>query len=236
MPMHSGLAEHLRRDGYAHADRILTMRDVGTLLSAIEAGDVVRLCRRDSQFGARNLLALSAVRTLAESEAIRSLIEPILGARARAVRAALFDKAPGANWPVLWHQDLALALAERHELHGWGPWSIKAGIAHAHAPAEVLAAMIAVRFHLDACGLENGPLRVLPGTHCLGRVDRGRIGALRARIAEVACEAAAGDVLLMRPLLLHASSPARAPSHRRVLHIEFAPDAPLLPHPLRWAH
>ncbi len=30
----------------------------------------------------------------------------------------------------------------------------------------------------------------------------------------------------MRPLLLHASSPATAPAHRRVVHLEFAP-APL---------
>jgi hypothetical protein len=36
----------------------------------------------------------------------------------------------------------------------------------------------------------------------------------------------------MRPLALHASSPATAPHHRRVIHIEYAP-APL-PAPLRW--
>ena len=39
---------------------------------------------------------------------------------------------------------------------------------------------------------------------------------------------------MMRPLLLHASSPAEKGHHRRVIHLEFAP-ADLLPPGLRWA-
>ena len=37
----------------------------------------------------------------------------------------------------------------------------------------------------------------------------------------------------MRPLLVHASSPATVPSRRRVVHLEFA--AAELPSPLEWA-
>ena len=33
---------------------------------------------------------------------------------------------------------------------------------------------------------------------------------------------ARGGILAFRPLLLHASSPARQPRHRRVVHLEFA--------------
>jgi hypothetical protein len=36
----------------------------------------------------------------------------------------------------------------------------------------------------------------------------------------------------MRPLLVHSSSSARAPEHRRVLHIEFAPPEAISP--LQW--
>jgi hypothetical protein len=43
-----------------------------------------------------------------------------------------------------------------------------------------------------------------------------------------------GAVLLMRPLLLHASSKASGSGLRRVLHLLFAPRA--LPHDLRWHH
>jgi ectoine hydroxylase-related dioxygenase (phytanoyl-CoA dioxygenase family) len=86
-----------------------------------------------------------------------------------------------------------------------------------------LEAMLAVRLHLDDCGPDNGPLRVIPGSHRLGRLRRDQIAACRQEIEEVVCNAQAGAALLLRPLLLHASSPARTPSHRRVIHIEFAP-------------
>jgi hypothetical protein len=40
--------------------------------------------------------------------------------------------------------------------------------------------------------------------------------------------------VLMRPLLLHASSKAQTPSRRRVVHILFGPRT--LPHGLEWDH
>jgi hypothetical protein len=41
-------------------------------------------------------------------------------------------------------------------------------------------------------------------------------------VAEVSCIVARGGLLVIRPLLLHASSPAKSPGHRRVIHIEYA--------------
>jgi hypothetical protein len=32
-----------------------------------------------------------------------------------------------------------------------------------HPPAEILDKMLTLRVHLDDCGEENGPLRVIPG-------------------------------------------------------------------------
>jgi ectoine hydroxylase-related dioxygenase (phytanoyl-CoA dioxygenase family) len=57
---------------------------------------------------------------------------------------------------------------------------------------------------------------------------------LAAEVPEEICCLDAGDALIMRPLLLHASSPARKAHHRRVIHLEFAP-ADLLPPGLHWA-
>jgi hypothetical protein len=42
----------------------------------------------------------------------------------------------------------------------------------------------------------------------------------------------AGGVVVMRPLILHASSPAVSPSHRRVVHLEYAAED--LPGGLAW--
>ena len=45
-------------------------------------------------------------------------------------------------------------------------------------------------------------------------------GLLR-KVAELPCVAGAGDVLILRPLLLHRSSPSRGEGQRRVLHVVY---------------
>jgi len=169
---------------------------------------------------------------MANSGSIKSLAEAALAADPFPVRALLFDKAPVANWKVPWHQDTAIAVAERVEVAGFIGWSVKDGVPHVHPPTEILEQMVALRIHLDDCGPDNGPLRVLPGSHRHGKLDEAEIEHWRRTTTEVSCCVAQGDVLVMRPLLLHASSPAKLPSHRRVIHLEYACGA--LPDGMRW--
>jgi len=49
-----------------------------------------------------------------------------------------------------------------------------------------------------------------------------KIRSIRQTVSETVCAIGVGGALLMRPLLLHASSPSRAPEHRRVIHLDFA--------------
>lgn len=179
----------------------------------------------------RNLLKIPAVLQLASSESIRRLVEPTLGRGAFAVRGILFNKLVGANWRVAWHQDCVIAVHDRKDVPGWGPWSVKAGIAHVRPPAEVLARMLAVRIHLDDCDERNGPLRVIPESHMHGLFTEAEILDLPKRGA-VTCTARTGDAIVLRPLLLHASSSAREPKNRRVVHIEFAAED--LPDDVDW--
>jgi ectoine hydroxylase-related dioxygenase (phytanoyl-CoA dioxygenase family) len=224
--------EALAGDGFAIVPGVLAAVQIDRLRTV--ADDAAALRRGGSAYGGRNLLALPDIRNLAAERAMRDLVEPVVGPNATPVRALFFDKTPKANWPVLWHQDLTIAIAARFDLEGWGPWSTKAGVTHVEPPAALLASMLTVRLHLDDCHADNGPLRVLPGTHTHGRLTRDRIKALREATGEVSCVAPLGSALLMRPLLLHASSPARLPSHRRVIQLEFA-RRDTLPPPLRWA-
>ena len=173
-----------------------------------------------------------AVAALAIAGPIKALADAALGADAFPVRGLLFDKAPAANWKVPWHQDTAIAVAERVETVGLIGWSVKDGVTHVHPPVAILEHMVALRIHLDDCGPDNGPLRVLPGSHRDGKLDDAAIDHWRQTTAEVSCCAASGDVLLMRTLLLHASSPAKSPSRRRVIHLEYACDT--LPAGLKW--
>ena len=182
--------------------------------------------------GRRGLLALPAVAELARSPRLLDLIRPHLPSEPFPVRAIYFDKSSDTNWLVPWHQDLTLALRARAEVPGFGPWSTKDGIPHVQPPVELLQQMLTVRLHLDAADESNGALRVLPGSHRLGRLSSERVQELRSQQSDFLCAVSAGDALLMRPLLLHASSRSTSPRHRRVLHIEYA--AFTLPNELEW--
>ncbi len=124
-------------------------------------------------------------------------------------------------------------MRSRAEVPGFDPWSMKDGVPHVQPPIGLLEQMLAVRLHLDDADEANGALRVLPGTHRLGRLSPAQVQEQRARQADVLCAVTAGDALLMRPLLLHASGRlSNASRRRRVLHIEYA--AFTLPDELCW--
>ena len=176
--------------------------------------------------------ALPFARKLACSPGIVQLTAAILGADCFAVRGILFDKTQRGNWKVPWHQDLTIAVRSKRDVAGFGPWSVKAGIPHVQAPPAVLERMLAVRIHLDDCGAGNGPLRVIPGSHRNGILSPTETQTWCRQVPARNCHVPRGGVLLMRPLLLHSSSEALVPSHRRVLHLEFAATA--LPAGLEW--
>jgi ectoine hydroxylase-related dioxygenase (phytanoyl-CoA dioxygenase family) len=133
-----------------------------------------------------------------------------LGETAIPYKATLFDKSPTRNRLVAWHQDTALPVRERREIPEWGPWSIKAGVTYALAPASALAQVVALRLHMDDSRADNGPLRVLPGTHTLGLLTESDIARLTTEVPAVDCTVPAGGVVAMRPLIIHASSKAES--------------------------
>jgi len=92
--------------------------------------------------------------------------------------------------------------------------------------------MISIRLHLDSCDESNGALPVIPGSHLSGRIDEADIPSIIEKSADHVCAVDRGGALIMRPLLLHASSASEAPLHRRVIHLDFAPEP--LPSPLKW--
>jgi len=229
--MHEGWAARLEQEGFAILPEAVPGDTLEALLAALVSVSSDTEPRRRG--GVRNLFeSIAEVRDIARSGAMRAAAEAVLGPGCFAVRALLFDKTSEANWKVIWHQDLTIAVRERRSVEGFGPWSDKAGIPHVQPPTGLLERMVAVRLHLDDCGAENGPVRVLPGSHRIGRLGPEDIAAWRERTSPVECLVPRGGLLVMRPLLLHASSPASAPAHRRVLHLEYVAEA--LPDGLEW--
>jgi ectoine hydroxylase-related dioxygenase (phytanoyl-CoA dioxygenase family) len=222
-----------QRDGYSIHEDVLSLVEVQSLRDAVTAiphREEVR--RKRSVYGVRNLLEICpAAITLATKPSIRQFATAVLGGEAFAVRAIFFDKVPDANWSLFWHQDNVVAVKERLEVVGFTGWSRKAGVWQVQPPAEILAQMIAVRVHLDDCDADNGPLRVIPGSHRFGWLD-GRLEDWKQRVPQVVCSVHCGGVVTMCPLTLHASAASEAVRHRRVIHIEYA--AAELPGGLKW--
>ena len=108
---------------------------------------------------------------------------------------------------------------------------MKAGVLHVQPPPEVMSGILAIRLHLDESGIDNGPLRAIAGSHREGRLSTERIGSWDKE-KSVTCTIPKGGALVMRPLLLHASSACAIPKSRRVIHLEFA--AAELPQGLDW--
>jgi hypothetical protein len=224
----------IRDRGFAIVRSALDDEAVSHLLAELARAErCPSIGRRKQVYAIRNLMEIvPAVRELADSEALRRLAKPVLGANAFPVQGIFFDKPTDVNWKVPWHQDLSIAVEARREVEGFGPWSVKAGVPHVQPPVALLERMLIIRLHLDESTEQNGPLRVIPGSHVHGRLVHSQIRGLRDQVVETLCLVPRGGALLMRPLLLHASSGSQIPSHRRVIHLVYAGER--LPAGLDW--
>ncbi len=218
--------------GFALLKAVVSDVQLSALTNAIE--ELRRKEKVPNSPGVRHLLRRSRViRKFAKSEIVRGIAAQVLGNGARPVKAILFDKTPDANWYVTWHQDLTIAVEERIDVEGFGPWSVKDGIPHVQPPTNVLRNIVSLRIHLDSCPQENGAIKFISGSHRLGIMETSEIAEWRDKNDFVCCSAERGDVILMRPLILHSSSQSTQADHRRVLHIEYV--GAELPCGLKWA-
>lgn len=184
--------------------------------------------------GTRTLLGKAWCAALVDRLRRHPGIAPVLPSDHVAVQCTYFEKSAARNWSVPAHQDLSVPVAGRVESPGLGGWSRKEGSLFVQAPDDLLRQLIAVRLHLEPCGDADGPLKLVPGSHRLGRLADHQVAAGRATAPDFTCIAAQGDALVMRPLLIHASPKASGGSRRRVLHVVFGPRDP--GHGLRWQH
>jgi len=193
-------------------------------LSVADRAALRRLC--DRMPAGRPGMRLSGDPVLCEmlepAGCVGRLAACVLGPAARPVRALLFNKTAEANWIVPWHQDRTIAVRDRRDVAGFGPWSVKGGMQHVEPPFAILAGMVTVRIHLDDCGADNAPLLIAPGSHRIGRVPAKEAAGHAERIGQTACLAEAGDVWLYATPILHASERARAPAQRRVVQVDYA--------------
>jgi ectoine hydroxylase-related dioxygenase (phytanoyl-CoA dioxygenase family) len=182
-------------------------RGIAVIEYALTAADLAEMDRNFPKLGPRTAGARDSDFTpqarswLAAHPILTALAERLLHAPVHLTRVQAFDKSAGSNWFVPWHQDRAADGQDR--------------------PVAALEQMVALRIHLDDCTEDNGPLDVLPGSHRHGRLNAAAIEDLCATTPSLLCLALRGDIVALKPLLVHRSQRARQPSARRVTHIEY---------------
>ena len=205
---------------------------IESCFSPVECERISSQLEGDWQAGSRCLLDHDWCQVLADELRRRVAAEIPAVKDLVAVQCTFFNKSPTSNWLVAFHQDRSIPVDSSTSSEDWPGWSQKEGMTFIQAPDELLLTMVALRLHVDDSTADNGPLRIIPGSHCNGTLSSQQIHELRESSPARAIELHQGSVLAMRPLLLHASSKSGNMTSRRVLHFLFGPRA--LPHGLTW--
>lgn len=196
-----------------------------TLQAAIRhdaAPGAVRTGDRDP-YGARGILsARPELRELFAVLGLDALAARALGRGALPIDAVFFDKRADANWAVPAHQDVVVPVPFAAD-----PTTVRRprerhGLRYGEPAVQVLRELVAVRVHFDDAHACNGGLAIVHGSHARGRLSDTQIRQIPGNSFQPQ-NCRAGDVLLMKPLAVHRSPRSTVPTHRRVLHILYAP-------------
>jgi Phytanoyl-CoA dioxygenase (PhyH) len=222
------MTSQLEKSGYTFCRGVLDSAVLEEIIKEIEE----QACEM-TRAGIRNLeTRFPSLQQLIQSPVLKSIVHEFLPEKAFPVRSILFDKSVDVDWGVPWHQDLTIAVQAKHEVPGFSAWTIKDGVQHAQPPVEIMERMVALRIHLDDTDATNGALRVIPESHRHQRYSSETIAKETSGHSEIICDAKAGDILVMKPLLLHSSKKGISKGNRRILHVEYSADD--LPSPLTW--
>jgi ectoine hydroxylase-related dioxygenase (phytanoyl-CoA dioxygenase family) len=220
--------------GFKVIEHVFSEDKVEALINAIERADTSKATFHKSAdlFAIRQFFKeVPQTLPLIFVEKLNGIINDLFGNSYFVVKSIYFDKPEASNWFVPYHQDLTISVDKRVEIEGFGPWSVKQNGYAVQPPLALLESNFTIRIHLDDTDENNGALRVIPKSHFKGIYRPDKIDC--GKEMEVSCTVPKGGIMLMHPLLLHASSRTTNNQKRRVIHIEFSNQR--LPEPLQWS-
>lgn len=216
--------QQLTQNGFTTILDIYKISEVNSLIQTVENATQNSPNFRQSNdlFAIRNLLSeIPELQNILWNDNLKTLIKDLFGEKYFNVKAIYFDKPPQSNWIVAWHQDLTISVSAKIEKEGFVNWSIKQGQPTVQPPTEILENIYTIRIHLDDCDETNGALRVIPKSHQKGVIAM-KDFQLEDYPEPVTCAVPKGCVMLMKPLILHASNKSTSAHNRRVIHLEFS--------------
>lgn len=226
--------QEMAANGFAVIENVFTDKEIDILIGIIERADSSNETFRKTKdlFAIRQFLkevpdAAHAIFT----PGLNAVVKELFGTGYQVVKSIYFDKPGDSNWFVSYHQDLTISVKEKADVPGFGPWTVKQQQYAVQPPLTILESNFTIRIHLDDTDEQNGALRVVPGSHNKGIYRPETIDWDKE--TEVSCKVRKGGMMIMRPLLLHASSRTTNSNKRRVIHIEFSNQE--LPAPLQWS-
>ncbi len=214
---------NIKNNRFDVIENIYTPLEVPNIISVINKADQSNSAFRktDELFAIRRfLIEVPEVKNLIFTQKLKSIIYDLFGEGYFVVKSIYFDKPEKSNWFVAWHQDLTIAVNGKTELTSYGPWTVKLNNFGVQPPVNILQKNFTIRIHLDDTDKNNGALKVLKGSH-LKDVYRVENIDWQAENEEI-CDVKAGGIMIMRPLLMHASDRSTINQRRRVIHIEFS--------------
>ena len=230
----NNLTKQLIKDGFAIIEDIYTANEVKSIIAAINKADQSRNTFRKTSdlFAIRRFLSeVPGVKELIFTDGLKAVVDGLFGSGYAAVKSIYFDKPGQSNWFVAWHQDLTIAVDKKLELPGYTNWTFKLNQYAVQPPLNVLQNNFTIRIHLDDTNEGNGALRVIRGSHHK-KVCRVESIDWQTEI-ETVCGVKSGGIMIMRPLLMHASNRTTTNKKRRVIHVEFSRAE--LPDGIEWA-
>lgn len=224
----------LEDKGYLILEQVFGDAETDVLAAVIAAADTSAPSFRktDALFAIRRFLeAVPGVMPYLFTEKLRDVLTTYAGPGFFGTKAIYFDKPEQSNWFVAYHQDLTIAVDRKTDIEGYGPWTKKQDQFAVQPPLPLLENNITIRIHLDDTDAANGALKVIPGSHKKGIYRPEHIDWSQEQ--EDICCVPRGGIMLMKPLLLHASDRSAGTKRRRVIHLEFS--KAVLPSGLRWS-
>jgi ectoine hydroxylase-related dioxygenase (phytanoyl-CoA dioxygenase family) len=221
-------------NGFAIIDGIYSAEETDKIKGAINNTDTSKATFRKSEdlFAIRQFLKeIPYVATMIFNNKLITIIKAIFGENYFVTKSIYFDKPGSSNWYVAYHQDITISVDKKVSVNGFESWTVKQNQFAVQPPLEFLQDNFTIRIHLDDTDELNGALKVIPKTHNKGII---RLNSTEVeKNSEQTCNVEQGGIMLMHPLLMHASGRTVNNQKRRVIHIEFSNKA--LPENLNWS-
>ncbi|AUC17009.1 hypothetical protein BTO06_04415 [Tenacibaculum sp. SZ-18] len=205
----------LQYNGFSISERIFSKSELNQMILA--------LGENGKSFAVRQLVEKcpEILNLIFQNKVFKELYSDLCGMEYFLTKAIFFNKPKMSNWFVSYHQDLSISVKNKSNEEGFQNWTVKDNQLGVIPPKQILNNTVTMRIHLDRTDESNGALKVIPKSHSKGIIRIDESFKINNYEKEFLCEVEEGGVMIMKPLLLHASERSVSNFDRRVIHLEF---------------